>query len=193
NTTVGPFEHPLPLANAIQSYCCSVALCFSLSQVHAFHHCPKQARLPTLSHLIALGFSVSLPGEEIGWQMRSSSLLAMILASGALFAFLFFTTMIFNAAGPTLTNGTVIVIPAHGRSTMTVFSNRKHKVNRYLTINIRNYRDLASINKADYRGTPPSSRATIDHGPIEHGTPLMPYIPRSVPPPQPFHPKNGSP
>ncbi|KAG6473367.1 uncharacterized protein LOC122028267 [Zingiber officinale] len=191
--TVGPLEHPLPFANALRPICCSVALCLSLSQVRAFHHCPKLARLPTLSRLIDLGLSVSLPGEEIGWKMRSSRLLAMILVAGALFAFLFFTTMVFNAAGLTLTNGTVIVIPAHGRSTMTVFRNRKHKVNRYLTINIRNDRDLASINKADYRGTPPSSRATIDHGPIEHGTPLMPYNPRSVPPPQPFHPKNGSP
>ncbi|KAE8695847.1 hypothetical protein F3Y22_tig00110683pilonHSYRG00338 [Hibiscus syriacus] len=32
----------------------------------------------------------------------------------------------------------------------------------------------------------PSSKASIKHGPIEHGTPLMPYIPK---PPPPSHPK----
>ncbi|KAG6469121.1 uncharacterized protein LOC122035007 [Zingiber officinale] len=127
--------------------------------------------------------------------MMTSRLLALILVAGASFAFLSFNTMVLNGAGPALADSTVTVIPLQGRSAVIIFSNRKRKDNRYHTVNIRNDKDLASINKADYPhyDPPPSSRAIIDHGPIEHGTPLMPYIPRSTPPPPPFHPNRGSP
>lgn len=53
-------------------------------------------------------------------------------------------------------------------------------------------RELGSINQEDYpRFDPsPSSKAAINSGPIEHGTPLMPYVPRVTPP---AHPRHGSP
>ncbi|KVH99395.1 hypothetical protein Ccrd_022374 [Cynara cardunculus var. scolymus] len=35
----------------------------------------------------------------------------------------------------------------------------------------------------------PSSKASINHGPVQHGTPLIPYIP-NLPPPGPDHPNH---
>ncbi|MCD9637710.1 hypothetical protein HAX54_021147 [Datura stramonium] len=45
--------------------------------------------------------------------------------------------------------------------------------------------DSRNLNLEDYRpiDPAPSSKASIRAGPIEHGTPLMPYIPKPSPPP----------
>jgi hypothetical protein len=47
--------------------------------------------------------------------------------------------------------------------------------------------DVGKVNLDDYRPIDPvpSSKASIRPGPIQHGTPLMPYIPRPSPPSQP--------
>lgn len=48
------------------------------------------------------------------------------------------------------------------------------------------------VNLEDYRPIDPipSSTTSIRHGPIQHGTPLMPYIPKPSPPP-PSQAKHG--
>lgn len=53
--------------------------------------------------------------------------------------------------------------------------------------NSYNNRDM---NVEDYNPIDPvpSSKASIKPGPIEHGTPLNPYIPKLSPPPTPAHP-----
>lgn len=60
--------------------------------------------------------------------------------------------------------------------------------------------DLGRIETEDYPPFDPSpnSKAMVKAGPIEHGTPLMPYIPRPTPPlhqitPPPSNPKHGYP
>ncbi|KAK6139012.1 hypothetical protein DH2020_027241 [Rehmannia glutinosa] len=51
--------------------------------------------------------------------------------------------------------------------------------------------DAGYVNLEDYRPIDPvpSSKASIRPGPIQHGTPLMPYIPKPSPPPS--QPKRG--
>jgi len=53
------------------------------------------------------------------------------------------------------------------------------------TFTIRKTRGLQNIRTDDYQPVDPSpsSKATIRPGPIEHGTPLLPYVPRYPPPP----------
>ncbi|XP_042507700.1 uncharacterized protein LOC122083855 [Macadamia integrifolia] len=48
-------------------------------------------------------------------------------------------------------------------------------------------RNVGNVNLEDYRplDPAPSSRSTIKAGPIEHGTPLNPYIPKPGPPSNP--------
>lgn len=73
----------------------------------------------------------------------------------------------------------------------TVRTNRKLKENRLGQSNCtEKKRDLGSTNLEDYRpfDPSPSSRACIQPKPIEHGTPLNPYIPKPTPP---APPKNG--
>ncbi|EPS64163.1 hypothetical protein M569_10620, partial [Genlisea aurea] len=47
--------------------------------------------------------------------------------------------------------------------------------------------DESNVELEDYRPIDaiPSSTNSIKHGPIQHGAPLMPYIPESPPPPPP--------
>jgi hypothetical protein len=53
-------------------------------------------------------------------------------------------------------------------------------------------RHVGNVNLDDYHPIDPvpSSKASIRPGPIQHGTPLMPYIPRPSPP-TPTQPING--
>ncbi|PIN12404.1 hypothetical protein CDL12_14980 [Handroanthus impetiginosus] len=50
--------------------------------------------------------------------------------------------------------------------------------------------DSGHVNLQDYRpiNPVPSSKASIRPKPVQHGTPLMPYVPKPSPPP---HPKQG--
>ncbi|KAF2937886.1 uncharacterized protein [Oryza sativa Japonica Group] len=56
---------------------------------------------------------------------------------------------------------------------------------RRLSSTNRKTRALENVRIDDYRPVDPSpsSKATIGAGPIEHGTPLLPYVPRPKPPP----------
>ncbi|KAL6957465.1 hypothetical protein U1Q18_046097 [Sarracenia purpurea var. burkii] len=65
--------------------------------------------------------------------------------------------------------------------------NRKLKENGYAS---SPKRDAGGVNLEDYHPNDlvPSSKATIRPGPIQHGSPLMPYIPKPSPP---GHPKHG--
>ncbi|KAH7652491.1 hypothetical protein IHE45_19G020800 [Dioscorea alata] len=70
--------------------------------------------------------------------------------------------------------------------------NRKLKERDYEIETTKTKRILISFDLDDYpRIDPvPSSKATIKNGPIEHGTPVMPYIPQPTPPSHPT-PRHG--
>ncbi|KAG8073948.1 hypothetical protein GUJ93_ZPchr0006g45023 [Zizania palustris] len=57
----------------------------------------------------------------------------------------------------------------------------------------RKRRALENVRIDDYQPVDPSpsSKASIGAGPIEHGTPLLPYVPRVTPPPG--HPEDSTP
>ncbi|WOK92342.1 hypothetical protein Cni_G01033 [Canna indica] len=116
--------------------------------------------------------------------MRSLRFFVMVLAAGAAFAFVSFSTRVSNsnAAGA----------PAHAGSEMTGITNRKLKDNSNDMESTRNPWVLVNTNAVDYPcfDPVPSTKATIKSGPIEHEAPLMPYVPRLTPP---DHPKHGSP
>ncbi|KAL6648609.1 hypothetical protein ACP70R_012833 [Stipagrostis hirtigluma subsp. patula] len=61
------------------------------------------------------------------------------------------------------------------------------------TFTIRKIKGLENIRTDDYQPVDPSpsTKATIRAGPIEHGTPILPYIPQYPPPPA--HPKDITP
>ncbi|KAJ8773284.1 hypothetical protein K2173_028461 [Erythroxylum novogranatense] len=98
----------------------------------------------------------------------------------------------------------LIVFPNLTRSTTTLstagvdFSSRtkmadtsrklKEKGHNRVTESKNNH----NVNLEDYNPIDPvpSSKASIKPGPIEHGTPLNPYIPKPSPP-APSHPGNG--
>ncbi|KAG2727789.1 hypothetical protein I3760_01G174700 [Carya illinoinensis] len=54
----------------------------------------------------------------------------------------------------------------------------------------KKHRQIGDVNLDDYHPIDlvPSSKASFKPRPIEHGTPLMPHIPRPSPP---THPENG--
>ncbi|KAG8491969.1 hypothetical protein CXB51_015359 [Gossypium anomalum] len=79
-----------------------------------------------------------------------------------------------------------IEFPQNGDAMSVTRASRKLKGNGY---------DPTGVDLEDYRhriDPVPSSKASIKPGPIEHGTPLNPFIPK--PPSPPNHPKsdNGS-
>ncbi|XP_072147177.1 uncharacterized protein [Setaria viridis] len=77
--------------------------------------------------------------------------------------------------------------PGHGNIEL---NGRKLK-ERYT---IRKTRGLENIRTDDYQPVDPSpsSKATIRPGPIEHGAPILPYVPQYPPPPG-GHPEGVSP
>ncbi|KAF8406218.1 hypothetical protein HHK36_008303 [Tetracentron sinense] len=85
-----------------------------------------------------------------------------------------------------------VIFSSKGDSVMASASNRKLKEKSYKT-NTKKKSDVDNINLDDYHliDPVPSSKAAIKSGPIEHGTPLMPYIPKPAPPSHPNH--GGSP
>lgn len=85
------------------------------------------------------------------------------------------------------------VVFTHNGDAMTVIatSSRKLKENGYANPNSNTGSGTGTVNLEDYHPIDPvpSSKASIRPGPIQHGTPLMPYIPKSAPPPS--HPRRG--
>ncbi|CAB4266223.1 unnamed protein product [Prunus armeniaca] len=63
---------------------------------------------------------------------------------------------------------------------------RKFKENGY-TPSTQKKGNVRNVNLDDYHpiDPSPSSKASIKPGPIEHGTPIIPYIPKPLPPAQP--------
>ncbi|OVA09318.1 hypothetical protein BVC80_897g23 [Macleaya cordata] len=89
-----------------------------------------------------------------------------------------------------------MVFPGYKIGMTVTTHNRKlkEKMRSYKKPSSEEKRDNSnSLNMEDYpRIDPvPSSKANIHSGSIEHGTPLMPYIPKPTPP-APTHPKHGA-
>ncbi|XP_072992067.1 uncharacterized protein [Typha latifolia] len=86
-------------------------------------------------------------------------------------------------------HGALMPVPVEG--VKTIITNRKLKEMKY-DMRTRTTSNSAKVNMEDYPPFDPSpnSKASIKAGPIEHGTPLMPYIPQPTPP---GPPKHGSP
>ncbi|OVA17099.1 hypothetical protein BVC80_9047g61 [Macleaya cordata] len=82
-----------------------------------------------------------------------------------------------------------IVFVGHGSSETAKTFNRKVLEKNYNPSKEKNKRETDNLNLDDYHliDPVPSSKAAIKSGPIEHGTPLIPYIPK---PGSPIHPKH---
>ncbi|KAF8410201.1 hypothetical protein HHK36_002723 [Tetracentron sinense] len=84
-----------------------------------------------------------------------------------------------------------MVLTSHADSVTATATNRKLKeMSQSQSTEKKKKRDAKNMNLEDYHliDPVPSSKASIKSGPIEHGTPLMPYIPKLAPP---SHPKPG--
>ncbi|KAK6938593.1 hypothetical protein RJ641_032101 [Dillenia turbinata] len=77
----------------------------------------------------------------------------------------------------------------YGDSVTSAVASRKLKEDYNLSADKKG--NAGHVNLEDYHpiDPAPSSKAAINPGPIQHGTPLMPYIPKPSPPPG--HPKHG--
>ncbi|CAL9049983.1 unnamed protein product [Musa banksii] len=124
--------------------------------------------------------------------MKSLRFFAMGWIAGAVLAFFIPSSISISiAAGSASTDeGGTTAMPMHGGRVTAVITHRKLEVNSYIAGAIRSTKDSTSMNVEDYPSfdPAPSSKATIKTGPIEHGIPLMPYIPRPTPP---GHRKHG--
>ncbi|KAL8490137.1 hypothetical protein ACS0TY_025878 [Phlomoides rotata] len=71
------------------------------------------------------------------------------------------------------------VVPIGSNTRALILKNRK------LKDNTPDEDDVGHVNLEDYRPIDPvpSSKARIRPGPVQHGTPLMPFIPKPSPPP----------
>ncbi|KAK1299569.1 hypothetical protein QJS10_CPB13g00415 [Acorus calamus] len=76
-------------------------------------------------------------------------------------------------------------------SATVMLMSRKLKENHYDMHVTKNKGDIGNVEVEDYPhfDPAPSSKAAIRYAPIEHGTPLMPYVPKPSPPPG--HPKHN--
>ncbi|KAF6152263.1 hypothetical protein GIB67_005917 [Kingdonia uniflora] len=114
-------------------------------------------------------------------------LLMMLGAAAAALMVLSFTSSISNSASV----NTDVVFTSHGNVEMTTSRiRRKLKEESYNRGTKKNEKDPRNIKLDDYHpvNPVPSSKSSITNGPIEHGTPLMPFIPRPAPP---SHPRRG--
>ncbi|XP_057469628.1 uncharacterized protein LOC130758690 [Actinidia eriantha] len=101
-----------------------------------------------------------------------------VLGTALAFRCLFTEGRTSSVTGMTLTH--------YGDGMSVVARNRKLKENGFSS-SIKS--DVGSVNLEDYHPIDPvpSSKASIRPGPIQHGTPLMPYIPKPSPPGHPYH------
>ncbi|KAF5181171.1 Dna-directed rna polymerase [Thalictrum thalictroides] len=74
-----------------------------------------------------------------------------------------------------------LVFPAYEDSATMVTHNRKLK--EKVVLNTKKRGNSENFNVEDYHiiDPVPSSKATIRHKPIAHGSPLMPFIPKPAP------------
>ncbi|KAF6170641.1 hypothetical protein GIB67_020203 [Kingdonia uniflora] len=124
--------------------------------------------------------------------MRYFGLWVLLMMLGAaVFMVVSFTSSISNSDSV----NTDVVFPSHGNVEMTKSRIRKLKEESYNRGNKKNEKDPRNIKLDDYHpvNPVPSSKASIKNGPIEHGTPLMPFIPRPAPPNRPRRGGGSSP
>ncbi|RDY05876.1 hypothetical protein CR513_10231, partial [Mucuna pruriens] len=118
--------------------------------------------------------------------MKVSSFFVLLLVVGA-------TVTLFNFLSPTCASWFPDLIATNcGDKATLIAVRRKLKENGSIKSSISNEDDTGKMTLNDYDPidpVPKSSKASINPGPIEHGTPLNPYI---IPkPPPPSHPKPG--
>ncbi|KAM7277610.1 hypothetical protein ACFE04_004744 [Oxalis oulophora] len=108
--------------------------------------------------------------------MKISGFWVLFLAAGTVVVLFGFSGSKIGSSNPyvTLTNQS-------GSTTITT-TNRKVKDQHHHELK----KDSEYMNVEDYRPIDPvpSSKASIRPGPIEHGSPLIPYIPKPSPPGQ---------
>ncbi|KAG8377531.1 hypothetical protein BUALT_Bualt08G0042900 [Buddleja alternifolia] len=106
---------------------------------------------------------------------------------GLLFVFLFIGTAAFMYLGYSSNNNA----SNPGNVSAMTLSAKSRKLKDNVDSRRSNEDDTRHVSLEDYRpiDPSPSSKASIRPGPIQHGTPLMPYIPRPSPPPT--QPKHG--
>ncbi|KAK3231244.1 hypothetical protein Dsin_003125 [Dipteronia sinensis] len=76
---------------------------------------------------------------------------------------------------------------AHSGASTIMATSRKLKGNGYINPSTNKKRGVGKVNLDDYHpiDPPPSSKASVSPGAIQHGSPLNPYIPKPSPPPKP--------
>ncbi|KAK6115788.1 hypothetical protein DH2020_008057 [Rehmannia glutinosa] len=104
---------------------------------------------------------------------------------GLLFMFLLIGTAAFMYLGYSSNGSTALnqgMVSIGSRKAMALTTKRR-KLKGNIDPSSKNEDD--AVNLEDYRPIDPvpSSTASIRPGPIQHGTPLMPYIPEPSPPP----------
>ncbi|KAJ0973719.1 hypothetical protein J5N97_015684 [Dioscorea zingiberensis] len=116
-----------------------------------------------------------------GWESMAMGHLGVSVLTGFLVVLLIVT--ILHRTDSDVNNHDVLTCLTEDEY-VTVMINRKLKEEGYKIETITNKRFLTNFMLEDYpRIDPvPSSKAAIHNGPIEHGTPLMPYIPQPTPP-----------
>ncbi|XP_057532509.1 uncharacterized protein LOC130810454 [Amaranthus tricolor] len=105
-----------------------------------------------------------------------------------LLGFILFSFNSFSRANPSLlVSGSVF----DGDDPISRATSSNLKENKYGS-KINQGSSDGEVNLEDYRpfDPSPSSKASVRPGPIEHGTPLMPYIPSPRPKPSPPHSSN---
>ncbi|XP_061355681.1 uncharacterized protein LOC133300187 [Gastrolobium bilobum] len=116
--------------------------------------------------------------------MKVSGFCALFLLVGTALTF-------FNFLSPTGASWFPDLVATNcGDRTTLIATSRKLKENGS-NIRSKNKGDIGHVTLDDYNPIDPvpSAKASVNPGPIEHGTPLMPYIPK--PPPPNNHPKPG--
>ncbi|KAK0576795.1 hypothetical protein LWI29_023372 [Acer saccharum] len=75
----------------------------------------------------------------------------------------------------------------HSGAFTIMATSRKLKENGYVNPSTNKKHGVGKVNLEDYHpiDPAPSSKASIKPGPIQHGSPLIPYIPKPSPPPTP--------
>ncbi|XP_014504507.1 uncharacterized protein LOC106764687 [Vigna radiata var. radiata] len=111
--------------------------------------------------------------------MKISGFFGLLLVVGA-------TLMFFNILIPISASWTPDFIGTkYGDKATLIAVNRKLKEN-----GINNNGDMSQVTLTDYNSAdpPPNSRtkASLYPGPIQHGSPLIPYIPKPSPPDHPI-------
>ncbi|GMN34950.1 hypothetical protein TIFTF001_005016 [Ficus carica] len=82
----------------------------------------------------------------------------------------------------------------HGDGSTHVISRKLKETSYKPNIKENNKRGSDNVNLEDYHPIDPvpSSKASVKPGPIEHGAPIIPYIPKPSPPDHPIPKRDGS-